>query len=66
MAAHLNILAWEIPGERSPVGCSPWGCRVRHDLATRQQFIHIDYDTNEKAYIIKKMSGRGLSWVECV
>ena len=54
MAMHSNILAWEIPWERSPVGCSPWGCRVRHDLATKQQFIHIDYDTNEKAYIIKK------------
>ena len=21
-------------GQRSLVGCSPWGCRVRHDLAT--------------------------------
>ena len=24
-------------GQRSLVGCSPWSCRVRHDLATKQQ-----------------------------
>ena len=23
MAAHSNILAWSIPGQRSPVDCSP-------------------------------------------
>ena len=26
-------------GQRSLVGYSPWGCRVRHDLATKQQQI---------------------------
>ena len=25
MATHSSILAWRIPGQRSPVGCSPWG-----------------------------------------
>ena len=25
MATHSNILAWEIHGQRSLVGCSPWG-----------------------------------------
>ena len=29
-------------GQRSLVGCSPWGCkRVRHDLATKQQHTYI-------------------------
>ena len=25
MAPHSSILAWEIHGQRSLVGCSPWG-----------------------------------------
>ena len=25
MATHSSILAWRIPGQRSPVGYSPWG-----------------------------------------
>ena len=25
MATHSSILAWEIPGQRSLEGCSPWG-----------------------------------------
>ena len=37
MATHSSILAWEIPGQRSLAGYSPWGCkRVRHDLVTKQ------------------------------
>ena len=32
MATHSSILAWRIPcGQRSLVGCSPWGLRVRHN-----------------------------------
>ena len=27
MATHSSILAWESHGQRSPVGCSPWGCK---------------------------------------
>ena len=27
MTTHLSILAWEIPGQRSLVGYSPWGCK---------------------------------------
>ena len=35
MATHSSILAWEIPGQRSPMVFCPW-ChkRVRHDLMT--------------------------------
>ena len=25
MMTHSSILAWEIPGQRSLEGCSPWG-----------------------------------------
>ena len=27
MATHSNILAWRIPGQRSLVNYSPWGCK---------------------------------------
>ena len=27
MATHSSILAWEIHGQTSPVGYSPWGCK---------------------------------------
>ena len=26
MATHSGTLAWKIHGQRSLVGCSPWGC----------------------------------------
>ena len=39
MATHSSILAWEIPWLKSLVSYSPWdGKRVRHDLATKQQY----------------------------
>ena len=28
---HSSIFAWKIPMDRSLVGYSPWGCRVRHE-----------------------------------
>ena len=35
---HSSILDWEIHGQKSLVGYSPWGQkRVRHDSATKQQ-----------------------------
>ena len=38
MATHSNILAWEIHGQRSLAGYSPWSCkRIGHNLATKQQ-----------------------------
>ena len=38
MAIHLCILAWEIHGQRSLEGYSPWGRkRVGHDSGTKQQ-----------------------------
>ena len=41
MAAHSSILAWEIHGQRSLEGSSPWGHkRVRHNLATKEQQPH--------------------------
>ena len=45
MATHSGTLASKIPGERNLMGYSPWGHRVGHDLATKQQqsftiFIH--------------------------
>ena len=33
MAIHSSILAWKIPGQKSLVGCSPQGRRVRHDCS---------------------------------
>ena len=38
-ATHSNILAWEIPQTEKPGGYSPWGLRVEHDLATKQQAV---------------------------
>ena len=32
MATHSSILAWEIPGQRSLVGYSPWGHKSRAQL----------------------------------
>ena len=38
MAPTSVFLPGKSPGQRSPAGYSPWGCkRVRHDLATKQQ-----------------------------
>ena len=37
-AIHSVFLPGKSHGQRSLVGCSPWGCkRVGHDLATKQQ-----------------------------
>ena len=41
MATHSSVLAWRIPWtedrQRSLVGYSRWGRRVRHALATEQE-----------------------------
>ena len=69
MATHSGILAWESHGQRSLVGCSPYGHkRVRHNLATEQQqlFVFIIFylfiKNKVKWYIIfsKSMSNRQL------
>ena len=40
MATHCGTLAWEIPWPEEPGGLySPWGHRVRHDRATKQQRV---------------------------
>ena len=42
MAPHSSILAWRIPGQRSLVGCSPWG---RTELVTTEatEYTHVKY-----------------------
>ena len=30
MATHSSVLAWEIPGQEEPGGCSPWGHMTEH------------------------------------
>ena len=37
MAPHSSALAWKIPGRRSLVGCSPWGCE-ESDTTERLHF----------------------------
>ena len=37
MATYFNILAWEIPCTEEPGGLWSRGCRVGHDLVTKQQ-----------------------------
>ena len=38
MATNFSILAWEIPGQRSLAGYSPWGLKIiRNDLVTKQK-----------------------------
>ena len=37
IVTHSSILVWEIHGQRSLEGCSPWGHkRDGHNLATKQ------------------------------
>ena len=44
MATHSSVLAWEIHGQRSLVGYSPWGCKesdtTRIDLANTLTLIN--------------------------
>ena len=38
MATLSSILAWEMHGQRSLVGCGSWGHKkIGHDLETKQQ-----------------------------
>ena len=42
MTSHSSILAWKIPWTEEPDRLQSMGSqRVRHDLATKQQYIHI-------------------------
>ena len=40
-AIHSSSLAWKLRRQRSSVGYSPRGCRVRHDWVTKHANIHI-------------------------
>ena len=52
MATHSSILAWEIYGQRSLMGYSPWGRkRVGHDLVTK--------NSNKSAEKSRRMAERG-------
>ena len=44
MATHSSILAWRVPWTEEPVGCSPWGHRVRHDWAHTHTHTHTEKD----------------------
>ena len=47
MAAHPSILAWEIPWTEEPGALQFMGSqRVRHSLATKQQYIIYSINTN--------------------
>ena len=37
MATHPSILVWEISWTEKTGGLQPLGCRVRHNLTTKQQ-----------------------------
>ena len=37
MGTHSSILSWRIPGQRSLVGCSPWG-RTESDMTEQLHF----------------------------
>ena len=39
MAAHSGFLAWRIPWTEESGFASPCGCRVRHNLGTKPQYI---------------------------
>ena len=41
MATHFSILLGESHGQRSLVGCNPWGRRVGHDWATKHSTLNI-------------------------
>ena len=44
MAAHSSILAWRIPWTEEPGRLQSMGSqRVRHDLATKQQWTIVEY-----------------------
>ena len=57
MATHSSILAWEIPWtEESGRQHSPWGCRVRHDLAHMLTSVHmgtytLSYNLNKESCV---------------
>ena len=48
MATHSSVPAWRIPWTEGPGGLhSPWGRRVPHDLATKQQTYLKNKQTNK-------------------
>ena len=48
-------------GQGSRVSCSPWGLRVRHDLATEQQLAYGSNRSNQCLYLIFFFSLAGTS-----
>ena len=59
MATHSSISAWRVPWTEQPAGHCPWGCRVGHDRATKQE--HNERNQREKA---EKRVSCSASWRE--
>ena len=51
-------------GQRSLVGYSPWGCRVRHDLVTKQQY-YMKLLSNHSS-LKRKMDWQVTSRISCI
>ena len=61
MAIHSSILAWKIPWTEGPGWLQyPWGHRVRHDLATKQQHSLYGFKSCQVvSFLICKLRGLG-------
>ena len=49
MATHF--MPGESYGQRSLVGCSPWGCRVGHNLATNTATTHSETQVSPRRWV---------------
>ena len=64
-ATHSSILAWEIHGQRSLVGYSPWGHKesdTTEQLSPTEGFLKSKYYTPVKMYIT--FTYKELKWVQ--
>ena len=46
MDMSLSKLLRDSEGQGSLACCSPWGCRVRHELVTKQQYLCVLWQTH--------------------
>ena len=54
MVTHSSFVAWRIPMDRRVLaGCSPWGCRVGHDLATIPRVLPLSHTKQECSIVLK-------------
>ena len=69
MATHSSILAWRTHGQRSLVGYSPWGYRVRYDWETNTSNFTLKIsDEVLKIYIwtLNQQSKQEMSEKDCI